>query len=237
MQTKEEVAERKRKYREANKEKIKEYKRKYDAANKEKISAYNKRYREENTETIQKQQRDYERNNLSRKEKAAIRGKIWRDKNKEHIRARNKKYVQNNLKKIYAQQKQRKKEDVQYHLACKLRTRLYVALRKHLTTSNKKGSAIRDLGCSLDYFKHHIESLFHNGMTWENYGDVWHIDHIYPLSAANLEDRAEFLAVNNWRNLQPLRVKHNLSKGDKITLSAKKLFNSLTKEFSHIEQS
>ena len=49
-------------------------------------------------------------------------------------------------------------------------------------------------------------------MTWDNWGEVWHLDHNFPLAAADLEDRTEFLAVCNWRNLQPLTVKENLEK-------------------------
>jgi hypothetical protein len=36
------------------------------------------------------------------------------------------------------------------------------------------------LGCSIDEFKKYIESLFEDGMTWQNY-PAWHIDHIIPV--------------------------------------------------------
>jgi hypothetical protein len=88
------------------------------------------------------------------------------------------------------------------------------------------------LGCSIPDLKHHIESQFNGGMTWDNWGSVWHLDHIYPLAAANLDNRTEFLSVNNFRNLQPLSVKENLAKNDTVTPEAKKLFEELCKEFS-----
>jgi hypothetical protein len=42
----------------------------------------------------------------------------------------------------------------------------------------------------------------------------------------------EFLAVNNWRNLQPLKIQENLDKADKVTPEAQELFDSLKEEFS-----
>ena len=95
----------------------------------------------------------------------------------------------------------------------------------------KNGSAVRDLGCTGKEACDHLKSLFDTKMTWDNFGSYWQIDHIFPLAAANLEDRAEFLAVNNWRNLQPLEAKANIAKGDKVTPAAQKLFDKLFKEF------
>ena len=53
-------------------------------------------------------------------------------------------------------------------------------------------------------------------MTWGNYGTFWHIDHIKPLSSFDLTDRKQLLEACNYKNLQPLLVFDNLSKGDKI---------------------
>ena len=74
-------------------------------------------------------------------------------------------------------------------------------------------------------------TLFDSKMTWENYGTYWHVDHIYSLAAANIEDQVDFLAVCNWRNPQPLEGNDNKSKGDKITPESRKCFNKLKKEF------
>jgi hypothetical protein len=61
--------------------------------------------------------------------------------------------------------------------------------------------------------KEYIESLFIEGMSWENYGD-WHIDHIIPVSSYNPETSID--VVNSIKNLQPLWAFDNLSKGNKI---------------------
>jgi len=92
----------------------------------------------------------------------------------------------------------------------KLRNRFNRALKK----SYKKGSAVKDLGCSIEYFKHYIESKFTEGMSWDNYGQ-WHLDHIKPLSKFNLQDKKQISLALNYKNYQPLWAKDNLSKGSK----------------------
>ncbi len=69
------------------------------------------------------------------------------------------------------------------------------------------------LGCSIDEFKSHIESLFKDDMKFENHGE-WHLDHIIPLSTAKTED--DVIKLNHYTNFQPLWAKDNLSKGSKI---------------------
>jgi hypothetical protein len=92
----------------------------------------------------------------------------------------------------------------------RLRSRLWQALNKN----HKSGSAVRDLGCSIEDLKKHLESKFQEGMAWENYGS-WHIDHIIPLAAFDLTSSENIKIVCNFNNLQPLWAKDNLSKGDK----------------------
>lgn len=104
-------------------------------------------------------------------------------------------------------QKSRSKVDLEFRLAQNLRSRLRSAIRYNL----KKGSAIRDLGCSVSELKIHLESKFTDGMSWENYGK-WHIDHIKPLIQFDLNNRTEFLIATHYTNLQPLWAIDNLRK-------------------------
>lgn len=111
-------------------------------------------------------------------------------------------------------EKTRISNDIQYKLKKRLRNRLSDALRKNV----KMGSAIKDLGCSLEFLKQHLESLFQPGMTWDNYGNKpgnWSIDHIYPLSRVDLTNREELLKVVHYTNLRPLWHIDNLKKGNK----------------------
>jgi len=72
------------------------------------------------------------------------------------------------------------------------------------------------IGCNKVDFIRHIESLFKEGMTWENYGmHGWHLDHIRPCCSFDLSNEDEAKQCFNYKNLQPLWAKENLSKGSK----------------------
>jgi hypothetical protein len=104
----------------------------------------------------------------------------------------------------------REYKDLSYKLRNRLRTRLFIAIRNN----QKAGSAVKDLGCSIDELKLYLENQFEPGMTWDNYGE-WHIDHIIPLSHFDLTDREQFLKACHYTNLQPLWGLDNISKGNK----------------------
>lgn len=147
-------------------------------------------------------------------------------------RSNKKRYLRNReemIKKHTAWEADQMKSNPLYALRKRLRDRL----RKAIKNQYKAGSAVRDLGCSIEFLKNRFESMFRDGMSWENYGTLWVIDHIYPITRCNIEDRTEFLAVNNWRNLQPLTIPENLRKNDKITQQARALFFRLCSKFKN----
>lgn len=105
--------------------------------------------------------------------------------------------------------------DVNFRLRVLLRGRICSALKG----DTKTGSAVRDLGCSIEELKVHLESKFQPGMTWENWGKgegKWNVDHIVPLAAFDLTNRNQFLVACNYINLQPLWALDNLRKGDSL---------------------
>lgn len=65
--------------------------------------------------------------------------------------------------------------------------------------------------------KTHLEKRFGKGMTWENYGKVWHIDHRIPVSAFNLSCNEDIRRCWSLKNLQPLFVEENLKKGARLS--------------------
>lgn len=79
---------------------------------------------------------------------------------------------------------------------------------------NPTTSINRSVGCSSSELKKHIEAKFVEGMSWDNYGEVWQIDHIRPLSSFNLSQVEEINQANHYTNLQPLFSKDNLNKGN-----------------------
>jgi len=125
-------------------------------------------------------------------------------------------------------------DDVNHRLSVLLRTRLRSAVRN----GQKRGSAIRDLGCTIAELKSHLERQFSPGMTWENLGrgkGRWSIDHIFPMKRADLTDRAHVLAICNWRNLRPEWFAENVRKSARITPEARALFDGLVTHFRSLE--
>ena len=122
-------------------------------------------------------------------------------------------YFSKNKKKINKQKNIRYHIDIKNKLSITLRNKV-VRILKH---QKKSGSAIKDLGCTLDELKKHIEKQFKKGMSWDNWTtNGWHVDHIIPLISFDLTDRKQFLKAVHFTNLQPLWAEENLSKGCKI---------------------
>ena len=76
----------------------------------------------------------------------------------------------------------------------------------------------------------HIESLFTDGMSWDNMSE-WHIDHIRPLASFNFtsEDCEDFKECWALSNLQPLWASDNIRKGAKWNGKDYRKYNSVYK--------
>ena len=74
------------------------------------------------------------------------------------------------------------------------------------------------LGCTSFELKRHLEKQFKKGMTWENYGTYWVVDHIIPLNRFDITIRSERNKANHYTNLQPLEAHINLKLGAKKNL-------------------
>lgn len=132
--------------------------------------------------------------------KRQLSNKAWYEKNKELKKAKTSKY-----------HKERPLVDEKFRLARNLRKRLRSAMK----SSFKTGSAVEDLGMSVENFKIYLESKFKEGMTWDNYGRFgWHIDHIKPLSKFDLTDREQVKIACHYSNLQPMWWNENLRKSN-----------------------
>ncbi len=172
-----------------------------------KKEARRKVYRSENKERILQSTRKYFLENQERLLEI-------RSENYDKERPVKQAYFQKNKDKIVAKRKERLKSNLNTRLSSALRSRLNHALRRAKT--NKAGSAVKDLGCTIDEFKLYIESQFVEGMNWENYGLYgWHIDHKNPLSYFDLSNLDEFKKACHYTNLQPLWATDNLKKGNK----------------------
>lgn len=197
---------------------------KWYADNKERRKSWAAQYYQENAPKIKQKSKQYRE---SHQESLAKYHKEYGQKNRNWIKAKNKNKYQRTKATRRKQALQKYRTDSAYRLHVSLRNRAYRALNGKFKT----GSAVRDMGCTGQEACDYLESLFNEHMTWDNWGTYWQVDHIYPMNAANLEDRVEFLAVNNWRNLQPLEKVANIRKGDTVTPEAQKLFDDLKTQF------
>jgi len=140
---------------------------------------------------------------LANRLKIAARAKDYQLKNKTTLNAAIKVWRQNNRPRINAKKVTKYKADVAYRLSLLLRTGMKGALKKNLKT----GIAVEELGCTGPELRVYLESLFEQGMNWNNYGNkkgCWSIDHIVPVSSADLTNRDEYLKISHFRNLQPM---------------------------------
>jgi hypothetical protein len=138
----------------------------------------------------------------------------WRAKNPERSKeinakwkAENPSYMTSYMKNYH---KQRKTKDPLYRLQCNMRI-MGNRVVKQLALGKKPACTEKWQGCSAEELKIYLESLFTEGMSWDNYGE-WHVDHIRPVSSFTAE---EWQQINHYTNLQPLWAEDNLSKSNK----------------------
>jgi hypothetical protein len=184
-------------------------------ADKEKKQDYHKDYREANRENIRSCYKEW---NEAKKKDPDYQAKLARDRkqryeaNKEKVLAKCKEYRKANSTKLSKQdnkrRKQRMKEDPLFFVKSKLRRAVIGAFKR--IKHNKPSNTQSLLGCTWEEAKAHFESLFQEGMSWENHGE-WHIDHVRPV-ASFAQD--ELYLMNHISNLQPLWAKDNLQKSD-----------------------
>lgn len=160
------------------------------------IKEYMSKYRNENKDKIKETRKKYNIKNS--------------DINKKYCSEYYQKNKEKQNKRILKYSNERRKKDKLYKLKVYLRNRTFDVLK---SKNFKKNNNFHNyIGCTVENLVKHLESLFKNGMNWENQG-MWHIDHIVPLSSAKNEE--ELFKLCHYTNLQPLWAKDNIIKGNK----------------------
>lgn len=202
-----------REWKRKNKDKVADQFKKWYEVNKDhdkdRCRIYNENHREEARLYSRK---NYEEN----KEKEKARAKKYRDEHKEELSIKQKIRKQ----KPEVQERRRKssrlrtKNDIQHRIACNGRLRRWQVLKSQ--SVKKQMSYEESLGCTVEFFKRYIESLWLPNMDWGNYGcgkDKWHLDEIKPCAAFDLSDPEQYKACFHYTNCQPLWDLDNKSKG------------------------
>jgi hypothetical protein len=142
----------------------------------------------------------------------------YRIKNKEKEKIRRRlKYLKNKeeeIKKSSEYKKRREQENPKYKIIRNIRDRHSKAVKSAGQLKNFRTTNL--LGCDAEFLKKHIETKFTETMNWENYGKIWSIDHIFPLSLVDWDDKEMVEMVCNYTNLQPLLIEENIRKSNKI---------------------
>lgn len=123
-----------------------------------------------------------------------------------------KEYNRIHRKEINAKENHRKKIDPAFKLTKHLRSSLLSALKG----TRKHKSALKILGCDIDFLKKWFEHQFDANMSWENHGKYWHIDHITPIASCNMSNLEEIERCFHWSNMHPLEKTENMKKSNKI---------------------
>ena len=108
--------------------------------------------------------------------------------------------------------RERRATDPLYALKCRLRCRVYSALKNKGFKKNTKTALM--LGCTYEDFKAYIESKFLPGMAWDTFLSDCHIDHLVPLDVADTEE--DVYSLSHYTNLRPLWGPDNLAKNAKL---------------------
>ncbi len=138
--------------------------------------------------------------------------------------ARRLKFIRNNhsnLKSINNKITQKYKTDSSFRLKISFQTLLNYHLRKSNIESKYTTSKLiqKKLGYSIEDLKNHLESNFKAGMTWENYGRFWQVDHIIPASWFKCKSHGDEEFKQCWRleNLKPEYASINFKKSNRYT--------------------
>lgn len=189
------------KYQKLNRTKLNEKQKLYNKNQPNKIKETVKKWQDKNKEVVRKNNKIYRENNSN---KIALLKKKWNSENKQRIKDKQKEYYKNNKEAILKKNREWNKNNA--HIVG-WRSILKSQLRRF--GKKKEGRTIDLLGYSAEELKLYIQSLFTDGMSWDNHGE-WEIDHIKPVSKFDNETPPSI--VNALSNLQPLWRTENRSK-------------------------
>ncbi len=192
-----------KKYNSEHEDEIKEYHRNRYLENRDKILEQQKGYYLENRDKILEDAKQYRLEHIDESKKYAEK---YRSEHKEKKKGYNKKYWE----KWYSENR----TDSMFRLNRSIGYGIWYSLK-----GNKDGKHWESLvPYTLKDLIRHLEKQFSKGMTWENYGSKWHVDHRRPISSFKFKSHKDLQFQICWAlsNLRPMWGPENISKGNKI---------------------
>jgi len=146
----------------------------------------------------------------------------WRSKNAHILKNARNKYKTNHPERLKKARKEyfiRNKDTIIKKQV--LRKRLSNRIRHAIKDNCKSEKTMNLIGCSIEYLKEHLQQTAtkngYGNFDINNYsGYKYHIDHILPCVAFNLNCSYHQKLCFNWSNLQILTAEENIRKLDKI---------------------
>lgn len=198
--TPEEYRKKQREWRNNNVETYNETKRKWKTKNIEKLRELGKKRRANIVERC----KNDEQFNIFYHKRLEQYNKKWREKNYEKA------------KEIQRRSENKQNNTLKGKLNHSVSARIQKSLRRGRTKKNRHWETL--VNFTIDQLKEHLEKLFKPGMTWENYGTYWQIDHKVPIAYFNYDKPEDINFKICWslKNLQPLEAIENYKKHDKV---------------------
>ncbi len=140
--------------------------------------------------------------------------KKWRLENRDEILEKGRKYSSENRDVKNKYERERYRTDPMFRVNHSMRYGIWLSLK-----GNKDGQHWETLvPYKLEGLMKWLEDKFLPGMTWENYGSEWHIDHKRPKSSFSFKSHKDYQFQICWAllNLRPMWGPENLQKSDKI---------------------
>lgn len=151
-------------------------------------------------------------------------GKKRHEENKERDKQKSKEYRLAHLEIIRARALKWQKDHPERVRENHRRLRLIPKVKLNHNISRRMNDSLRGakdnqhwedlVGYTIDQLKRHLEKQFRPGMTWDNYGSFWAIDHKTPIAVFNFENPSDIDFGLCWslKNLQPLERRENSRK-------------------------
>lgn len=88
-----------------------------------------------------------------------------------------------------------------------------LAFRRYIVFDGGGSAVYEYLGMNVWELREYVEKQWLTGMAWENYGEVWVVDHVVGLKYFDVFNRKEMSLCWNYNNLKPSFIWDNHAKG------------------------
>lgn len=97
--------------------------------------------------------------------------------------------------------------------------KLGILVRCHISYGlkhRKVDKTIEYVGCNGQTLKEWLEFNMEGGMTWENHGTLWQMDHVIPVTKFDMSDAEQVKICFSWCNMRPMESKANNTKNNNV---------------------